>query len=1073
MRSFDPFRLDVTNQCLWRGDTRVPLMPKPFAVLRYLVEHPGRLVTHDQLLGAIWPDTYVQPEVLRRYILEIRRALGDCAEAPKYVRTLPKRGYQFIAPVIEDSAPPVPESVSVVGSRLVGRSAALADLDRYLTRSLDGRRQVVFVVGEPGIGKTSLVDAFQHATAAIAGVAVVRGQSVEGFGGKEAYYPLLEAIGQLARGQFRPLVVETLATYAPTWLIQLPSLVGPEQHDALQREIFGASRERMVRELCEALEVLTQTVPLVLILEDLHWVDNSTLDIISAIARRRQSAKLLLLGTFRSADLILAASPLKALRQDLLLHHLTHEVELERLEESDVAEYLAAEFTPGDLPAGLAAIIHRHSDGNPLFMTSMLDHLVHQGVVSQAAGRWILTTPLEQVDPGVPETLRQMLEMQLQHTNEAQQRLLTCASIVGQRFTAWAVANMLSDETAHIEELCEGLVQRQQFLKAAGVRDFASGTTAVEYAFRHWLYRDVLYRRLNPASRIGFHCRLAEGFASLGSAVQSEMAAEIALHFEEGHQYGSAVQYLLLTAQNAARRYAHGQAVAILEHAAQLLPRVQQRRRDLLDLQILEKMGTAYYALGEMDRAASVYESMATRAADAGLLTEQAEALARRAHPAESIPFFLRAIELRPRFAAAYVALSRIYSNIGETERAKVYARQAYECGEQSGERERLSIRYQYHYEVTGDQESATATLEEWKRLFPLEFEPANSLALIHNFLGRFERAIDEGLEAVRRNPSHGYPYSNLAHAYRGLGKFDDARRTAERAVALDIETLPTRCLLYQLATATGEEKSAAQHLEWARDKPREFDMIGARAQTLGWLGRVREARQVYEEAGRLAERRDFPDVGTNHLAWATAMELAYGNTDHAVEQARRVLGRNPGYDSQLRAALTLAVAGVPRAAEQIADDQAAANPEHTLINAVLIPIVRAGIDIGRGNPRCAIQHLEVVAPYELGFIAALAPVYLRGQSYLMLGMPREAAEQFQRILDHRGTDPFSPFHAVAPLGLARACAAAGDVDRSLKAYRRFLTAWTNADRDVPVLLEARHEHDRLLRAATSNASVG
>ena len=248
MKSFDPFRLDVTNQCLWRGDTRVPLIPKPFAVLRYLVEHPGRLVTRDQLLGAIWPDTYVQPEVLRRYILEIRRALGDRAEAPKYVRTLPKRGYQFMAPVIEDSAAPLPENVSGAANRLVGRSAALADLDRCLTRALDGRRQVVFVVGEPGIGKTSLVDAFQHASAAISGVAVVRGQSVEGFGGKEAYYPLLEAIGQLARGQLRSLVVETLATYAPTWLIQLPSLVGPEQRDALQGELLGASRERMVRE---------------------------------------------------------------------------------------------------------------------------------------------------------------------------------------------------------------------------------------------------------------------------------------------------------------------------------------------------------------------------------------------------------------------------------------------------------------------------------------------------------------------------------------------------------------------------------------------------------------------------------------------------------------------------------------------------------------------------------------------------------------------------------------------------------------------------------------------------------
>src|SRR5262249_47386627 len=163
------------------------------------------------------------------------------------------------------------------------------------------------------------------------------------FGGKEPYYPLLEALGVVARGPFKTLVVDTLATNAPTWLIQFPSLVRADQQAALQREIQGATRERMVRELCEALEEISQTVPLVLILEDLHWVDRATVDVISAIARRREPAKLLLVGTFRPADLILSESPLKALKHDLQLHHLSHDVELERLRERDVADYVAIE----------------------------------------------------------------------------------------------------------------------------------------------------------------------------------------------------------------------------------------------------------------------------------------------------------------------------------------------------------------------------------------------------------------------------------------------------------------------------------------------------------------------------------------------------------------------------------------------------------------------------------------------------------------------------------------------------------------------------------------------------------
>jgi len=1067
MKSFDPFRMDIVNQCLWRGDTRVSLMPKPFAVLKYLVDHPGRLVTHDQLLSAIWPETYVQPEVLRRYILEIRRALGDSAGAPRFIQTFPKRGYQFIAAVADHEIAGTVDAASIPSARLVGRASALTGLDNYLKIARTGRRQVVFVVGEPGIGKTSLVDAFQRACAAVPGVAVARGQSVEGFGGKEPYYPLLEAVAQLARGPSRARVVDILATNAPTWLIQFPSLIRPEQQAALQREILGATRERMVRELCEALEVLTETTPLILLLEDLHWVDLSTIDIISAIARRREPAKLLLLGTFRPADLILSESPLKSLKQDLLVHRLAHEMEVERLQKADVADYVTAEFAPGDIPSTLAPIIHRHSDGNPLFMTAMLDHLAQQGVLSLVDGRWTMTVRPEQVDPGVPETLRQMLEMQLRHASDAEQQLLKCASVAGHHFTSWSVATMLPGDAAQSEETCENLAERQQFIKYSRTRQLSGGVSATEYQFRHVLYREVLYRGLKPAQRAGYHRRLAEGLEQHCSPTPPDLAAEIALHFEEGQEYERAIPYLLSAAENATRRYVHTQSISILEHARQLVPRIERQRALQLDLQIMERIGNAYYALGDMEQSAQMYASIATRAAEAGLLAMQTETLMRLPHRAESIPFFLRAVEIDPAFAVAYTGLSRIYSNLGETERAKEYARLAFEHRDRVSERERLSITYQYHYEVTGDQTRASRTLELWKQSFPLEPQPANSLAVIHNFLGDFERAIEEGQIAVKRDPRHGYPYSNLAHAYRGAGRFDEARRTAEQAVALEIETLPTRRLLFQLALIDGDEDSAARHLEWTRDKPREFDMVGARAQAAGWSGRVREARQHYEDAARMAEQRDLADVGTSHLAWATSLELAYGNTEQAVQLARRVLSRNPSYDPRLRAALVLGITGSGLEAEGIANEVASANPEHTLINSVLVPIVRAAVELGRQLPARAIEHLENVAQYELGFIAALIPVYLRARSYLMLRSAARAAGEFQRLLDHRGTDPFSPFHAAASVGLARALALAGDAEGSRGVYEQFLGRWGRADADVPILREAREECARLSRASS------
>src|SRR5215813_7767224 len=350
MKRFHSFRLDPRNQCLWRDDQRVPITPKAFDVLRYLVEHPDRLVTQEEILEAVWPDTYVNQEVVKKYILGIRKVLGDSHEQPIFIETFPRRGYQFVARVIEEGTAAQSAASADPKQKMIGRGAALEGLDRALDHALRGQRQVVFVTGEAGIGKTTLVDVFHQRAARHSNIRIARGQCVEGFGGKEAYYPMLEALGQLTRNQDSSLIVDNLAKWAPTWLVQFPALVTAEQREVLQREILGATRERMLREICEALEALTSASPLVIVLEDLHWVDPSTLDLISALARRRETAKLLLLCTYRPVDVVLTDSRLRSLKQELQVHHLCREIALERLGESDVADYLRHEFQDSDFP---------------------------------------------------------------------------------------------------------------------------------------------------------------------------------------------------------------------------------------------------------------------------------------------------------------------------------------------------------------------------------------------------------------------------------------------------------------------------------------------------------------------------------------------------------------------------------------------------------------------------------------------------------------------------------------------------------------------------------------------------
>jgi len=509
----------------------------------------------------------------------------------------------------------------------------MAELDEHLGQALNSLRQVVFITGEAGIGKTTLVDAFHQAVANRPNLRIIRGQCVEGFGGKEAYYPVLEAIGQWVREESGGQVVQALAKQAPTWLIQFPSLIKPEQREALQKEIHGATRERMVREICEALETLTAQDPLVLVLEDLHWVDPSTLDFLSAVARRRGPAKLLLLGTYRPADLILSKSPLKALKQDLVLHNLSQEVSLERLEEPDVAEYLEMQFADGEFPEGFASLIYRHSGGNALFMVNILLDMVKRGLIAQTDGSWKLKVPLEDLEPRVPETLDQLIEAQFQQLSAEEQRILRSASVAGERFSVWAISTAAELEPEIIEDACERLAERLQFIKAAGINALANGQISAHYDFRHSLYREVLYRRLSEVTRSKLHLQLAQRLQAFCDPCEQEQSTELAQHFEGGRDYEQAIHYLILAAKNAARRFAYRDSIEILGHALELISQVSASHRLELKTQVLVQIGDIQYAVGNMDDSAQAYEKAAALAAEASLGAAQVTALIRLAHP--------------------------------------------------------------------------------------------------------------------------------------------------------------------------------------------------------------------------------------------------------------------------------------------------------------------------------------------------------------------------------------------------------------------------------------------------------
>jgi DNA-binding winged helix-turn-helix (wHTH) protein len=310
---FDDFELDEANAWLLRGGKAVALAPTPFSLLCTLARQPDALLTKDALLDAVWGHRFVTESVLKTAISDLRTALGDDAREPRFIKTVPRRGYRFIAATAAATVPPHAPTIGALTNSnespaFIGRVDALARLRRAWSQACGGQRAVVWVAGEPGIGKSMLIE---HFAAGLGVVAIARGQCVEHYGTGESYLPVLEALAELCRKDAD--LPSLLRAVGPTWLLQLPWLGTTEERDVLRRELAGVGPDRMLREMGELLDRYTDQRPLLLVTEDLHWSDRATIQLIDHVARRRGRAGLMWLATFRVAEVVAMDHPLNAL----------------------------------------------------------------------------------------------------------------------------------------------------------------------------------------------------------------------------------------------------------------------------------------------------------------------------------------------------------------------------------------------------------------------------------------------------------------------------------------------------------------------------------------------------------------------------------------------------------------------------------------------------------------------------------------------------------------------------------------------------------------------------------------
>ena len=358
-------------------------------------------------------------------------------------------------------------------------------------------------------------------------------------------------------------MVQILAAQAPTWLVQFPALLTHQQRETLQREIEGATRQRMLREIGVALETITSERPLLLVLEDLNWADPSTADLISALARGRGTAKLMVIGTYRPADVALPDHPLKAVKQDLSVHQLCHEIAFgaaagRRNSRVPGRRVAGRKCTGGSRRAasqalGRQSVVHGGGAG-PYDPAGF--RLPREWNLEAVRGRW------KKSIMEVPENLRQMIEARIERLSEEERRALEVASICGVSFSSAVSASAANMDVESFENVCEGLSRRRQKVRSAEPQQFPDGTASSRYEFVHALYREVLYRRQSPGRRAKLHLLVAERLETLYAQRLSEAAAELSHHFEQAGDLLRATKYKSLAAAKIGSGYSTRMAAA-------------------------------------------------------------------------------------------------------------------------------------------------------------------------------------------------------------------------------------------------------------------------------------------------------------------------------------------------------------------------------------------------------------------------------------------------------------------------------------------------------------------------------
>jgi len=1069
------FELDLRSGELLANDQKTVLQEQPLRILRMLVEAEGELVSREAIRKKLWPnDTIVEfDHSINAAIKNLRRALGDSADDPKYIETLARRGYRLMVPAIRAAADDSSGAVAAVAGGAAVRLQP--EVDSEAESGLIGKKvshyRVLQVIGAGGMG-------------------------------------LVYKAEDLKLG--RPVALKFL----PEELRSDPASLQRFEHEAkpfivmelLEGETLrdGLTHATQSGEALPLEHLLDIGVQICAGLQAAHDKGIIHRDIKPAniFLTRYGQAKILDFGVAKlvmGAEFIANADAPAEERTGAPTSDLgPKDSSLTRTGTAPgTAGYMSPEQVRGESVDArtdlfsLGLVLYEMASGQRPF-SGETQAVVREAILNSAPA------PIRDLNATLPPELETIVGKALEKDRE--QRYQSAAEMkadlkaLNQQFESGRGSALprakVKAALPRIKKIAVAVVAGLLLaaLVAAGLyyrkhlrNRLTDKDTIVIGDFENHtgdpVFDDALKTGLtvaltqSPFLNVLSENKVAETLKRMTRPTTTKLTPEVA---QELCRRADSAAYIAPAIASLGNEYVIALKAVNCQSGDTL---AQEQVTAYGKEKVLNGLGNAAAKLrGQLGESLATVQKFDAPLATA--TTSSVEALqafssgirASRKDQAGAIPFFQRAIDLDPNFALAYAFLSATYSNIGEQSRAMESARKAYDLREHLSGAERFNVSWNYYDNGLADSQKAMEVAEAWSQAYPNNSNAFVQLATPLAYLGRWDKALVASKEAVRLAPDDEVPLAHLTWDYLALNRFDEAATTLQEASAHAPDNDLLRLFTYVLAFLHGDAASMQQQLAWAAQHPEaENTFLALQADTDAYYGRLAKARATTEQAVQSARRADAKENAGTWQAYQALWDAEFGNRAPAHSAADEALRLAPAsYSPRLVSAMALARAGQTAAAQKLADELAKEYPSDTGVQFFYLPAIRASIALDRGHPEQAVAVLQPATAYEYGVnypaleAAPLYPAYLRGLAFLMAGKGTEAAAEFQKLIDHRGIVLNSPLGALAHLQIGRAYAMAGDRDKAKAAYQDFLALWKDADPDIPIYKEAKTEYAKL-----------